>query len=182
MKRLPREELLRVARLTLEEVVKSGKIPALTCGELELQQPQGAFVTLKNRGRLRGCIGIFEAQEPLWRVVQEMTFSAARHDYRFAGNPITAQELSEIDIEISVLSPLGRVKSAEEIIIKRHGVYLRRDGRTGVYLPQVAEETGWSKEEFLSSLCSHKAGLPPDSWRDPRTELYIFTVEKVTSS
>ncbi|KPJ85863.1 hypothetical protein AMJ57_01640 [Parcubacteria bacterium SG8_24] len=136
---------------------------------------QGVFVTLRKSGELRGCIGIFESDETLVENIQQMSLAAAFHDQRFP--PLDAGELDSIEIEISVLSPLRRIGDPDLIEVGMHGVQLRRDGRSGVFLPQVATEQGWGKEAYLSNLCSGKAGLEPDCWRDPRTELWIFTAE-----
>ena len=104
-----------------------------------------------------------------------MAVAAASQDPRFT--PLTAAELKDIDLEISVLSQPRRVKDASEIQLGKHGVIVSAGGHQGVFLPQVADETGWSKEEFLSQLCSQKAGLPPDAWKDPDTALYVFTAD-----
>ena len=121
------------------------------------------------------CIGNFIGTKPLYRIVQEMTLAAATRDRRFA--PVQASELEYIDIEISVLTPLTRINSIDEFRIGQHGIYMTKNGKSGTYLPQVAEETGWSKEKFLSYCCAHKAGLAADAWRDPETEVYLFTAE-----
>ena len=104
-----------------------------------------------------------------------MAVAAASQDPRFA--QLTAAELKDIHIEISVLSKPHRVKDAAEIQLGKHGVIVSVGNHQGVFLPQVAVETGWSKEEFLSQLCSQKAGLPPDAWKDPNTALYVFTAD-----
>jgi AmmeMemoRadiSam system protein A len=104
-----------------------------------------------------------------------MAVAAASQDPRFS--PLTAAELKDISLEISVLSKPRRVQDASEIQLGRNGVIVRQGDHQGVFLPQVADETGWSKEEFLAQLCSQKAGLPPDAWRDPRTEIYVFTAD-----
>jgi AmmeMemoRadiSam system protein B/AmmeMemoRadiSam system protein A len=146
-----------------EEAVKEG-----------LRKKGAVFVTLHKGGKLRGCIGQTQAVVSLIESVKEMAVAAAFHDYRF--NPVSRDEMPDIKIEISILSPLQRVKDASLIHLRKHGVVVKRFGRSGLFLPQVAEETGWGKEEFLSQLCSQKAGLPADSWKDPETELYVFTV------
>ena len=104
-----------------------------------------------------------------------MAVAAVRDDPRFT--PVTAAELKDIRVEVSVLSKPRAVKSADEIIMGKHGVIVRRGMQGGVFLPQVATETGWTKEHFLSELCSQKAGLPPDCWKDPATRLEVFTAE-----
>jgi len=170
-------ELLGLARQTLESYLLRGETPAVEVKSALAKQPRGAFVTLRTKeGQLRGCIGTFEASQPLWQVVQKMAISAATQDPRFV--PVTRQELDSLKIEISVLSPRQRVSSADEIVLDRDGVWVERDGRSGVFLPQVATETGWTKEEFLSQLCSQKAGLPANCWQDRDTILYTFEAEE----
>ena len=138
-------------------------------------QEMGAFVTLHKEGQLRGCIGNLVGQQPLYLTVRDMAVEAAVDDPRFP--PVKLEELKDIEIEISALSPLKKIESADEIKMGIHGVLLRRGFNSGVFLPQVATETGWSKEDFLSELCSQKAGLPPLAWKDKSTEIYIFTAE-----
>jgi len=115
------------------------------------------------------------AKTPLYITVRDMAIQAATEDPRFA--PLKAQELNKVKIEVSVLSPLEKVDSAEAIQLGTHGVLVRRGFNSGVFLPQVARETGWSKEEFLSNLCTHKAGLEAGAWKDKSTELYIFSAQ-----
>ncbi|RPJ38229.1 MAG: AMMECR1 domain-containing protein, partial [Planctomycetaceae bacterium] len=98
-------------------------------------------------------------------------------DPRFLTNPITFSEVNKLEIEISVLSPLQRTDNPLNLELGTHGIYIKRGYACGCFLPQVADETGWSKEEFLSQCCSHKAGLAPDAWKDPKTEVYLFTAE-----
>ena len=172
-----RARLIELARRTVEAAVKGEPTPQTTIDDPELQGKQGAFVTLKTMGRLRGCIGRFVSDLPLWQTVRAMAVASAAEDPRFVGNRITPAELDSVDMEISVLSPLKKVESPLDIELGTHGIYIRRGMRTGCFLPQVATETGWSKEEFLSNCCSHKAGLPADAWKDPETEVFIFTAE-----
>jgi AmmeMemoRadiSam system protein A len=170
-----RKKLLQIARESMTSFVKDGKRKTFTESDPVLNEPMGAFVTLREEGELRGCIGNMVAQGPLCKAVADMAIEAATGDPRFP--PVQPQELDKIDLEISVLSPMKRVASPDEIKIPGHGVLVRRGFRSGVYLPQVATETGWNKEEFLTSLCAHKAGLAPDAWKDPSTEVYTFTAE-----
>ena len=169
------EELLKIARTSVESYVRNGVIPVIETSSGNLQKPLGAFVTLKENGQLRGCIGRFEPSEPLFKIIQQMAISAASQDPRF--RPVTADELGKLEYEISVLSPLRRVETAHEIVLGKHGVQISKDFHHGVFLPQVATETGWSKEEFLSELCSQKAGLPRDCWKDPKVNLQVFTAD-----
>ena len=137
-----------------------------------LKQKCGAFVSLHKHGRLRGCIGHFGEDMPLHEIVAEMARAAAFEDPRFM--PVTADELSDIDIEISVLTPMRRIQSLDEFELHRHGVYIRKGYRSGTYLPQVADEVNWTKEEFVSHCAQDKAGIGWDGWKDAETELYVY--------
>ncbi len=167
-----REELLRVARRTVEEYVRDRTVPAVSGLSGRLAGPGAAFVTLKKKGRLRGCIGYTEAVAPLFKVVQECAVAAATEDPRFP--PVTPAELSSIDLEISVLTPLAPIR-AGEVEVGRHGLMVSHQGRRGLLLPQVPVELGWDRETFLDQTCV-KAGLPPDAWRRGAT-LQAFTAE-----
>lgn len=169
------QELLKLAKLTVESVVKTGKQPDYANRMPGLDRPLGAFVTLKERGQLRGCIGRFEPDIPIYKVVMEMAVAAATQDHRFP--PVSEKELDKLEYEISVLSPLRRVGSWKEIEIGKHGVEVARGMCRGVFLPQVATETGWDLETFMDNLCEHKAGLPADAWKDPKTDIYVFTAQ-----
>lgn len=170
-----KEELLRIARATVESYVQTRKVPEFSPALPTLQQPLGAFVTLKENGQLRGCIGQFEPSEPLYKIVTQMAVAAASQDPRFS--PVSTDELGQLTYEISVLSPLRKVGTADEITLGKHGVQVSKGVHHGVFLPQVATETGWSKEEFLSELCSQKAGLSRDCWKDPDVKLQVFTAD-----
>ena len=168
--------LLQIARRALEAAVNGKVLPVDSVENPALQLHQGAFVTLNEGGHLRGCIGQFIAQRPLYRVVREMARAAALQDHRFS--PVRPGELKDISIEISVLSPMRRVQDpVREIRLGRHGVYVKRGWKTGTFLPQVATETGWSLDEFMAHLCRDKAGLAPDAWKDPGTEVYVYTAQ-----
>ncbi|HEX67952.1 MAG TPA: AmmeMemoRadiSam system protein A, partial [bacterium] len=138
-----------------------------------LKKPGACFVTLKENGRLRGCIGTLFPGKPLYENVARMAVSAAFYDYRFP--PLRKEELEKIKIEISVLSPLKRIKSFEEIEVGKHGLYLIKGSYRGVLLPQVATEYGWDRWQFLQAV-SRKAGLPPDAYKEGAV-IYIFTAE-----
>jgi AmmeMemoRadiSam system protein B/AmmeMemoRadiSam system protein A len=170
-----RKRLLEIARESIVSYVRDGKRKTFDEKDPVLNRPMGAFVTLHENGELRGCIGNMVGQGPLYKTVADMAIEAATGDPRFS--PLSPSELSAIDIEISVLSPLKRVSSYKEITIPGNGVVVRSMFGSGVYLPQVATETGWTREEFLTSLCGQKAGISPDAWKDPATELYTFTAE-----
>lgn len=175
-----RRKLLSLARSVVEAAIKKQPLQITTVSDAALQEHRGAFVTLKNHGRLRGCIGTFVAHEPLYKVVQKMAMASATQDSRFFDNPITPEELKDIDIEISVLSPLTPIDDPMKIELGKHGIYIvnEKRGAAGCFLPQVATETGWSKEQFLSHCAADKAGLPPDAWKnDPDTKVLVFTAE-----
>lgn len=171
------KRLLEIARESVEAYVKNGKIPQFEESDPGLNKELGAFVTLKKEGDLRGCIGVFtgDINEPLYKIVSQMAISAAVNDPRF--NPITESELNDLEYEISVLSPLKKVGSWKEIEIGKHGVQVRNGMRKGVFLPQVATENNWDIETFMSVLCTQKAGLPADCWKDKDTEIYVFTAQ-----
>lgn len=174
-----KQELLDIARTTVEALAREEQPPEFQVDTPELQNEQGAFVTLKTDGRLRGCIGRFTADKPLWQVVKEMAVAAATQDPRFAGNRIRADELDQLHVEISVLSPMDKIDNPLDIELGTHGIYVKKGFRTGCFLPQVADETGWDKEQFLRKCCSGKAGLAADAWKDPDTEVYSFTAEVI---
>ena len=172
--------LLAMAWATLKSFVMTGKVPEAGPQDQSLLQAKGAFVTLRKKGELRGCIGHVIGDKPLWETVRKMTVAAASQDPRFA--PVTAEELKDIEIEISVLSVPQRVKDASVIVLGRDGVIVSDGGmHQGLFLPQVATETGWSKEEFLSELCSQKAGLSADCWKNPKNNLFTFQADLINS-
>ena len=165
--------LLNIAITTLEEHCshKKNHKPDIHHLSPTLNTKCGAFVTLHKNGKLRGCIGRLSGNEPLYKLIPEMTISAASHDRRFL--PVVEDELPEIDIEISVLSPLKKIDDIEEIVLGKHGIFIEEGYHTGVFLPQVALETGWTKEEFLGHCARDKAGLDWDGWKT--ADLFIFT-------
>jgi hypothetical protein len=168
-----RTELLRIARRTLEEFLSTRKTPVIETEMTGLFEKRGAFVTLHRGKQLRGCIGTFEATDPLLDTVQRMAVAAATTDPRFPA--VNAEELPELQLEISALTPL-REATADEVEVGRHGIYITRGFRRGVLLPQVATENGWDRESFLAHTCI-KAGLDRDAWRDPETRIEVFTAE-----
>lgn len=172
-----KQTLLKVAKDTVEAVIKGEPTGEPQSDDPELNSPCGCFVTLKDHGRLRGCIGQFTSQSPLIKLIAEMAMTSAKDDPRFLGDPIAVDELEQLDIEISVLSLLERTDDPLSLRLGVDGIYIIQGGAHGCYLPQVTAETGWSKEEFLSSCCSHKAGLAPDAWKDPETEVFLFTAD-----
>ncbi len=165
-------ELLHIARSTINEYIKNGRTPDIEVADLtdNLQLDCGAFVTLHKDGKLRGCIGRFDARDPLYLVVQQMAISASTKDYRFPRVP--EEEIDELEIEISVLSPMRKISSIDEIEMGRHGIYIKKGMSSGTFLPQVAVETGWSKEEFLGHCAKDKARIGWDGWKD--ADIYIY--------
>ena len=172
-----KQTLLKTARDSIEAVLTGSPAEKPKSDDPALNAPCGCFVTLKNHGRLRGCIGQFTSEAPLIELAAEMARASAASDPRFFANPVTPDELEQLDVEISVLSPLQRTKEPQNLRLGIDGVYIKRGCASGCFLPQVAAETGWSKEQFLSCCCSHKAGLPADAWKDTKTEVYLFTAD-----
>ena len=170
-----RKKLLQIARSSIETYLKTKQMLQLTESDPLLGQEIGAFVTLHEHGELRGCIGSLIGKKTLYLTVRDMAVEAAVGDPRF--HSVSLPELNAIEIEVSVLSPLKRIKSVDEIKLGEHGVLIKSGINSGVFLPQVATETGWSKEEFLSQLCAQKAGLLPEAWKNKTTEIYTFTAD-----
>jgi len=172
-----RKQLLTVARNAVKDAVSGKQAIKVSSDDPALNAHCGCFVTLKNRDELRGCIGMFTSDKPLIELVSDMAVASSTGDSRFFGDKITPKEVGELDIEISILSPLQKTDNPLSLRLGIDGIYIRKGYATGCFLPQVADETGWSKEEFLSYCCSHKAGLPADAWKDKKTEIYLFTAE-----
>ncbi len=166
--------LLKLARSTIKEHLATGHTAALETDDPAMHEQRAVFVTLHKAGRLRGCIGQIIARAPLIEAIQDAAISAATQDRRFP--PVTSDELGEIDLEISVLSPMTKVDDPETIEVGKHGVLVVQGARQGVFLPQVAVEQGWDRETMLTELCAHKAGLAPDAWKGDAT-LYVFTAQ-----
>ncbi len=171
-----RRDLLTFARATIAAHLCGQSPPPMPKVEPAIGKCSGAFVTLHNRGRLRGCIGRFADGVDVAGIVREMA-AAALGDSRFLDEPVSADELPELDIEISVLSPMKRVTDPLSLELGMHGILIRRGVRSGCFLPQVAAEQRWTKEQFLSYCCVHKAGLAPDAWKEPTTEVYLYTAD-----
>ena len=166
-------ELLRIARTTIETYIKDGIIENIDNEGFsnKLHTPVGAFVTLHSSdGKLRGCIGQFDAKIPLYKVISEMAIAASSRDHRF--KPVTADELSGIKLEISVLTPMKKIQSIDEITLGKHGIYIVKDGKSGTFLPQVADENDWTKEEFLGYCARNKAKIGWDGWKD--ADIFIY--------
>ncbi len=167
-------ELLRLARLAIERAIAGEPPPTSELPSSALDTPCGAFVTLNKQGRLRGCIGHIVGDVPLRRTVGGMAVEAALRDPRFP--PVSAEEIGEIELEISVLSPLIEVTDVSEIEVGRDGLIIQEGARRGLLLPQVATEYGWDRESFLDHTC-RKAGLPAGRWREPGVHIARFTAE-----
>ena len=164
-----KQTLKKIAYNSIKNAL-DGKRNAQTTVSPTLQAKCGAFVSLHKQGRLRGCIGHFGEDTPLHEIVAEMARAAAFEDPRF--QPLRREELDEVDIEISVLTPMRRIQSLDEFKLHQHGIYIRKGYRSGTFLPQVADEVNWTKEEFVGHCSQDKAGLGWDGWRD--AELYVY--------
>jgi AmmeMemoRadiSam system protein B/AmmeMemoRadiSam system protein A len=164
--------LLKLSRETITEYIRKGTTSQIDAAGLSatLKTPCGAFVTLNKNHSLRGCIGRFDASQPLWKVVQSMAIAASTQDYRF--DKVLPGEISQLKIEISVLTPLKRILSIDEFTMGKQGIYIKKSNSTGTFLPQVADQTKWSKEEFLGHCSQDKAGIGWDGWKT--AELYTY--------
>jgi len=170
-------ELLQIARGAVRAAVLGKEPPKPSSDDPDLTAPCGCFVTLKNHDRLRGCLGQFTSDGPWVERVVEMAKASATSDPRFLADRIVPSELDELDVEISVLSPLKKVDDPLSLRLGTDGIYIKRGYSSGCFLPQVATETGWTEEQFLSYCCSHKAGLADDAWKDPKTDVFLFTAD-----
>ena len=173
---LSAEDKKMLKEIVLQSIVDSLDGKSVSVRESQLQKYHmlskkcGAFVSLHKHGRLRGCIGHFGEDYPLYEIVAEMARAAAFEDPRFM--PVTRNELTDLDIEISVLTPMRRIQSLDEFKLHRHGIYIKKGYRSGTFLPQVADEVNWTKEEFVAHCSQDKAGLGWNGWRD--AELYVY--------
>ncbi|WP_432821739.1 AmmeMemoRadiSam system protein A [Trichloromonas sp.] len=172
----PKEKacLLEIARQAVISWVRSGADYIEPREEKTLNVRSGCFVTIKQNGQLRGCIGNFQSEQPLFKEVAEMAKASATKDPRFY--PMKEADLDNFTIEISVLSPLHKIDDVEDIIVGKHGIYLEKGYYRGVLLPQVASEHGWDRKTFLKQTCI-KAGLSTEAWNAEDTEIYIFTAQ-----
>lgn len=165
-----KEELLRLARAAVTEFVERRSVIEDTSGRAKFAEPRGVFVTLRKNGELRGCIGFAEPIAPLRRAVVQAAIYAATEDPRFP--PVKPVELKDINVEVSVLTPVREITDARKVEVGRHGLVVSRGERRGLLLPQVPVENGWDRETFLDQA-SLKAGLPPDAWRRG-AKLFVF--------
>ena len=172
-----RSQLLEIARRSIEYNLENKKKLIIKKPENPiLLEERAVFVTLQKDGNLSGCIGHMHARIPLYEAVIEMSAAAAFEDPRFQN--IERIDLDDIKIEISILSPMEKISDYKKIRMGIDGVWIKQGFRSGVYLPQVAIDTGWDRDTFLQSLCSSKAGLPSDAYKDSNCEIYIYQVEK----
>jgi len=169
-----RKKLISIAKGSIVAAVTGERQADIQVSEARLKENCGAFVTIKKHGQLRGCIGYIQAVKPLHETVKDVAKSAAINDYRFS--PVSKGELGDIELEISVLTPLKRISDVKEIEVGKHGLVMKRGFNSGLLLPQVPTEYGWDRETFLEHTCL-KAGLSKDSWKDESTEIYIFSAE-----
>ena len=170
-----KKELREIAKLSLYEATINNKKVLIDESRLpsKLKEPLGAFVTLYKNKKLRGCIGTFEPDEPLYKVVMDMAVASAKFDNRF--QEVTPDELKDIEIEISVLTPRKKINSLDEIVLGRHGIYIQKGVKNGTFLPHVASQMNWSVEEFVGNCAKEKAGISFDGYKDAE----IFTFEAI---
>ncbi len=169
-----KKTLHQIAKTVIENKARGKTVPGFKIESPVLKENRGAFVTIHKRGQLRGCIGYIEGRGPLHKTIEEMAEAAAFRDPRFT--PVKEKELPELELEISVLTPLKKIKDVNEIQVGKHGIYIKKGWYSGLLLPQVATEYGWDRQTFLEHTCQ-KAGLPPHAWKEKDTEIYIFSAD-----
>jgi AmmeMemoRadiSam system protein A len=171
----PRQQqtLLGLARTAIVEELRPGRVPQSVPDDPSLLRRSAAFVTLKQRSELRGCIGHIWAEKPLYRAVEEMAVAAAVSDPRFPA--LKMEDLDQVSIEVSVLSPMRRVTDPEQVKVGADGLWIRKSGHDGLLLPQVAVEAGLTRDQFLDAVCQ-KAGLWTGCWREG-AQLYTFSAQ-----
>ncbi len=166
--------LLNIAREAITSHTNGQTYQACPREEKSLNEKAGCFVTIKQNGQLRGCIGNFQSERPLFIEVAEIAIASASKDPRF--HPLEKDELDNFELEISVISPLEKIDDIEQIVVGTHGLYLEQNFSRGVLLPQVATEHGWDRPTFLQQTCL-KAGLKGDSWKNSDADIYIFSAK-----
>ncbi len=169
-----KKSLLKVARETIRRVVNGLDKPSFQLDFPVFNEKRGVFVTVHKGKDLRGCIGYIHAVQPLIDTVIDMSVAAAQRDPRF--KPVTPKELDNIEIEISVLSPLHQISDPKSVVVGTHGLYIEHRHHSGLLLPQVATEHGWDRNTFLNYTC-RKAGLDENAWSDRDARIYIFTAD-----
>jgi len=175
-----RVALLDLARGALLERLATDPARPTPPTDAELLQPAGCFVSLHERGshRLRGCVGRIDSRQPLWEAVRH-TAADVLNDPRFRDAPVTADDIPLLEIEVSVLSPPRQAATPLDFDPLRDGIYLVHEGKSGFFLPQVARQTGWTRQELLDRLCAEKLCLAADVWQKPEAKLMVFAVEVV---
>lgn len=166
--------LRQIAWTVIENRVRGKPVPEFEPTSERLKEPRGAFVTLQKKGELRGCIGNIRGNRPLYKTVAGMAAEAAFNDPRFP--PVSESELKDLDLEISVMTPLRQIDNVEEIEVGKHGIYIEKGFFSGLLLPQVATEYGWDRTTFLEHTC-YKAGLDKNAWKDGDTKIHIFSAD-----
>jgi AmmeMemoRadiSam system protein A len=169
------QEVLTLAQQAINACVSNLDMPRAEFAHPRLEEKLGVFVTLKKNNSLRGCIGMIESEQPLWQNIQNMAKAAALEDPRF--DPVHPNELEDIQVEVSVLTKPKLISNPKQIKAGKHGVIIELEGRKGVFLPQVATEYGYNREQLLNMLCLHKMGLEGACWRSPEAKIYIFEAE-----
>ncbi len=172
-------KLLNVARNAIDACLSNSDPLPETVDSPELNQTAGCFVTIYKDNQLRGCIGNFVSQQPLYLEVAQMAVAAATADPRF--HAMDQSDIGNYSLDVSVLSPLNKIEDITQIEVGVHGIYLEKDSSRGVLLPQVASEQGWDQQTFLEQTCV-KAGLTTDAWKSSRTTIYIFTTQVISAS
>lgn len=167
-----KKTLIKIARESIASAVNGNIVPEYKIDDAILNTMCGAFVTLHTDGNLRGCIGNITAKIPLWETISNMAMESALRDPRFPS--VSPWELENIDIEISVLSPLKRINNLEEIEVGKHGLFIKKGFYQGLLLPQVATDYKWNRIQFLEQTCC-KAGLNKDCYKQVTTEIFIFS-------
>jgi AmmeMemoRadiSam system protein A len=172
--------LIKVACFTIRRRLEGGKTPPIVVSNPAILKPAGCFVSLhgKSTHTLRGCIGRIDASSPLLMVLGNVAWQVIT-DPRFNANPITLAELPELTIELSILGMLTPRPKPLDFEPLTDGLYLSIGPRAGVFLPQVARDTGWSREQLLDRLCQEKMGLPPRLWQDPAARLFTFPSQTI---
>jgi AmmeMemoRadiSam system protein B/AmmeMemoRadiSam system protein A len=169
-----KKTLRHIAKTVIENKTRGKPVPDFKIESPILRENRGAFVTIQKKGQLRGCIGYIEGHGPLHKTIEKMAEAAAFNDPRFT--PVKEKELPELDIEISVLTPLKRITDVNEIQVGKHGIYIKKGWSSGLLLPQVATEYEWDRQTFLEHTCQ-KAGLPSNAWKEKDIEIYIFSAD-----
>jgi len=169
-----KDQLLQIARNTIQNYLTGKDLSEKSEKFLPsaFYSKAGAFVTLRKQGVLRGCIGSFEAEKPLYQTVRQMAIASATKDYRFPA--VALGEMDSIDIEISVLTPMQKISDINQICLGTDGIYIKKGNRSGTFLPQVASDTGWTLEEFLGHCSRDKAGIGWDGWKDKDAEIFVY--------